>query len=139
MQARERIYMICIGIDVAKNKHDCCIINGEGKVLTEKMTIQNNGEGFMELYGKIKSYIETGEKVKVGLEATGHYTNNLLYFLFKKGLLVYLINPLQTDRYRKATSLRKTKTDKIDAYNIALLLISSIPLKPYTEKLYQIE
>ena len=41
--------MICIGIDVAKDKHDCFILNSEGEVLAEVFTIPNNRGGFETL------------------------------------------------------------------------------------------
>ena len=31
--------MICVGIDVAKDKHDCFILSSEGKVLADVFTI----------------------------------------------------------------------------------------------------
>ena len=31
--------MICVGIDVAKDKHDCFILNSEGVVLADVFTI----------------------------------------------------------------------------------------------------
>ena len=31
--------MICVGIDVAKDKHDCFILNSEGIVLADVFTI----------------------------------------------------------------------------------------------------
>ena len=31
--------MICVGIDVAKDKHDCFILSSEGKALTDVFTI----------------------------------------------------------------------------------------------------
>ena len=34
--------MIYVGIDVAKDKHDCFAMNSDGEILIEKMTIQNN-------------------------------------------------------------------------------------------------
>lgn len=34
--------MIFVGIDVAKEKHDCFICNSEGEVLKEAFTIDNN-------------------------------------------------------------------------------------------------
>ena len=37
--------MICVGIDVAKDKHDCFILNSEGEVLADVFTIPNNAEG----------------------------------------------------------------------------------------------
>jgi len=38
--------MICVGIDVAKDKHDCFILSSEGEVLADVFTISNNAEGF---------------------------------------------------------------------------------------------
>ena len=63
--------------------------------------------------------MEDVTKVKVGLEATGHYNYNLLGYLIDKGLTTYVINPLHTNLYRKSLSLRLTKTDKVDARTIA--------------------
>ena len=34
--------MIIVGIDVAKDKHDCFIINSEGEVLSDVFTIANS-------------------------------------------------------------------------------------------------
>ena len=107
--------MICVGIDVAKDKHDCYIANSDGEVLAEVFTIQNNAEGFESLLSRIKSVAHDLSKVKVGLEATGHYSYNLLGFLLDKGLSTYVINPLHTNLFRKSLSLRKTKTDRVDA------------------------
>ena len=70
-------------------------------------------------------------KVKVGLEATGHYSYNLLGYLIDKGLPTYVINPLHTNLYRKSLSLRQTKTDKVDARTIASMLMSDVNLKSY--------
>lgn len=129
--------MINVGIDVAKNKHECCIVDGYGEILENSFTVANNKEGYEKLLSKIYKHVSDDERIKVGLEATGHYTDNLLHYLYEKGFCIYLINPLQTDLYRKAMSLRKTKTDKIDAINITKILLSGIDLKPYTQKSYQ--
>ena len=42
--------MICVGIDVAKDKHDCFILSSEGEVLSDVFTITNNREGFETLF-----------------------------------------------------------------------------------------
>ena len=34
--------MVCVGIDVAKDKHDCCILDSEGTTLVDCFTIPNN-------------------------------------------------------------------------------------------------
>lgn len=131
--------MIYAGIDVAKDKHDCFITNSDGEVLFKAFTIPNNRDGFESLYQKIKSVTDDLAKVKVGLEATGHYSYNILGFLLDKGLATFVINPLHTNLYRKSLSLRKTKTDKVDAHTIATMLMSDVNLKSYSDTSYHNE
>ena len=131
--------MIYVGIDVAKDKHDCFITNSDGKVVFKVFTIANNLDGFNDLYQKIESVMEDVTKVKVGLEATGHYSFNLLGYLIDKGLPTYVINPLHTNLYRKSLSLRQTKTDKVDARTIASMLMSDVNLKSYSDTSYHNE
>ena len=47
--------MIYVGIDVAKDKHDCFITKSDGEVLFKAFTITNNLDGFNELHQKITS------------------------------------------------------------------------------------
>ena len=131
--------MISVGIDVAKDKHDCFIINSEGEVLADVFTIPNNMEGFHCLLQKIRECSAPQDKIKVGLEATGHYSYNILGFLLDNGLATYVLNPLHTNLYRKSLSLRKTKTDRVDARTIAAMLLSDVGLKPYTDTAYHNE
>lgn len=53
-----------------------------------------------------------------GLEASGPYTQPLLAWLLQQEAQVCLFNPLQIYRFRRAQSLRRTKTDAIDACTI---------------------
>ena len=131
--------MIYVGIDVAKDKHDCFICNSEGEVLYNVFTIQNNMDGFEELMFKIRSVDKSLKNTKAGLEATGHYSNNILGFLKKQGVSVVMLNPLYTSQCRKSISLRKTKTDKVDARTIATMVMSDVGLKPYSDTLYHNE
>lgn len=131
--------MILVGIDVAKDKHDCFIRTSEGEVLFKSFTIANTEDGFNELYEKILTVTKDFSKLKVGLEATGHYSYNILGYLLDKGLTPFVINPLHTNLYRKSHSLRKTKTDKVDSQTIASILMSDVDLKPYSNILYQNE
>ena len=131
--------MICVGIDVAKDKHDCFILSSEGEVLANVFTISNNREGFESLLKTIRSVSSKKDKIKVGLEATGHYSYNILGFLLDNGLATYVLNPLRTNLYRKSLSLRKTKTDRVDARTIASMLLSDAGLKPYTSTAYHNE
>ena len=126
--------MLLIGIDVAKDKHDCFICDSEGNLLKDVFTFSNDREGFNLLL----SFMPTSsENVKVGLEATGHYSLNLINFLIDNGYSPVVFNPLQINLFRKAHTLRKTKTDKIDAKLIALMLSSS-DAKPHLDLSYHV-
>ncbi|MDL2220318.1 IS110 family transposase [Eubacteriales bacterium OttesenSCG-928-N14] len=131
--------MIYVGIDVAKDKHDCFIISSEGDVLQDVFTIPNTLVGFDDLFRRTCATSRELGKVKVGLEATGHYSYNLLGFLLDKGLTTFVINPLHTNLYRKSLSLRKIKTDKVDARTITSMLMSDVNLKSYTDTAYHNE
>ena len=129
--------MILVGIDVAKDKHDCFIQIANGKVLFKAFSFANNYEGFEELYAKILSCNDS--EIRIGLESTGHYSYNLLGFLLSKELPTFLFNPLQTNQFRKGLSLRKTKTDKVDAKTIALMLATESDENAYSLQAYQNE
>lgn len=123
--------MIYVGIDVAKDKHDCLITNSDGEVLANSFTISNNSTGFEILFTQLSILTSDFSKIKAGLEATGHYSDNLISFLVSKNIPTFVINPLHTNLFRKSLSLRKTKTDTIDAHSIVSLLRTE-PLKQYS-------
>ncbi len=131
--------VISVGIDVSKDKHDCFIVSSEGEVLADVFTVPNNMDGFHCLLQRIQDCTTPQDKIRVGLEATGHYSYNLLGFLLDNGLATYVLNPLRTNLYRKSLSLRKTKTDRVDARMIASMLLSDAGLKPYTNTAYHNE
>ena len=131
--------VVSVGIDVSKDKHDCFIVSSEGEVLADVFTILNTMDGFAYLLQRIRECTTPQDKIKVGLEATGHYSYNLLGFLLDNGLATYVLNPLRTNLYRKSLSLRKTKTDRVDARTIASMLLSDAGLKPYTDTAYHNE
>ena len=47
--------VVSVGIDVAKDKHDCFIQSSEGEVLADVFTISNNMDGFHTLLEKIQA------------------------------------------------------------------------------------
>ena len=131
--------VVSVGIDVSKDKHDCFIVSSEDEVLADVFTISNTMDGFNCLLQRIQNCTTPQDKTKVGLEATGHYSYNLLGFLLDNGLTTYVLNLLRTNLYRKSLSLRKTKTDRVDARTIASMLLSDAGLKPYTDTAYHNE
>ena len=78
--------------------------------------------------------------VRIGLESTGHYCKNILLYLIKEGYQVSLINPILTSMDIKASSVRKTKNDKLDAEAICRFLDKNrFDFKPYTLLSYHID
>ena len=130
--------MIFVGIDIASEKHDCCILGSDGSVLSA-FTFANDKCGYCDFIATVAAHCEEHDftDVKVGLESTGHYGTNLTNFLLAKHLSVKIYNPLQVNMLQKAQSLRKTKTDKSDARFLAQLLFSD-DSKPYSQPLYHI-
>jgi transposase len=129
--------MLYVGIDVAKRKHDCFITNADGEALADVFTIPNSKDGFQKLFQKVKSFesCPSPENTKVGLEATGHYSDNITAFFIGIGLPPIILNPLRVNLYRKGQSLRKTKTDKSDARFIARMMIAE-RLEPHIPPSY---
>ena len=93
-----------VGIDIAKYKHDCFIHDHNGEVIRHSFTFVNNQNGFNQLL-----------LIKIGFEATGHYRSSLKQFLKAYNFDFMEINPFLIKQFSKASTLRKTKTDKIDS------------------------
>ncbi|MBQ3292988.1 IS110 family transposase [Candidatus Saccharibacteria bacterium] len=121
--------MYYVGIDVAKDKHDCCIVGECGNIVVNTFRIKNSLEGYTKLIQRINNLTSDRSKVIIGLEDTGHYSGNLVNY-FLNLFEVRTINPLLTAKQKKAETLRKTKTDKIDAVQIAKMLRNGTGFRP---------
>ena len=117
--------MIYVGIDIASEKHDCCILGEHSKKL-ESFSFPNTRDGFLFLLDACKKYAEP-EQTKIGLESTGIYGDNLRDFLRRNGYEIRTFNPLLIKKSIQATTLRKTKTDKSDASFLASYLARELP------------
>ena len=111
--------MFYVGLDIASEKHDCCILN-EKKQLVQSFSFPNSSAGFGRLLDALSAL--SCDEIKIGLEATGIYSENLSAFLRRKGFNVSTINPLLIKKHQCAATLRKTKTDKADAKGIACFI-----------------
>lgn len=118
--------MIYLGIDVAKSSHVAAALTSEGEVVLEPFSFANSASGFSMLKEKLKLFSDL--PLLIGLESTAHYGENLICFLCGNGYHVAMLNPLQTAAMRKS-AIRKTKTDKVDAFLIA----KSLMIDGYTE------
>ena len=127
--------MYFVGIDISKFKHDCAIIDELGDVITSSWSFNNDCEGFA-LFRDLLNALD-GEK-KIGFESTGHYGHNLKMFLESNNFSFMEINPLLITRFVRGKSLRKTKTDTLDAQSIAQYLMT-VEYKPYPPSFYHMD
>lgn len=114
------ICMLYLGIDIGKNTHVASLIDDNAKPKFKAFSFSNTTEGGEGLLQKLSSYSVTD--IEVGMESTGQYWLALYSFLVEKGFVVHVVNPIQTDGWRKGTEIRKRKTDSIDSVLIAELI-----------------
>lgn len=115
-----------IGIDVSNEFFDYCIINQQTEVLLrgQEDNTKHGIEQFVKVINRFKTYSPW-----ICMEHTGYYGYLLSYMFSKKELLFSLINPLELKR---SMGLTRGKTDKIDAYRIAVYAHQNqFKLKPY--------
>lgn len=89
-------------------RHFASVVSSDGEVIVKPFPFENSRQGFMKLIEEIENFHDC----LIGLESTGHYARNLIYFLYERGYQIGVINPIQTDALRDS-NIRKTKTDNI--------------------------
>lgn len=114
--------MLYIGIDVAKRSHVAAAMDGDEAVVVEPFEFANTQKGFARLLARLAKGGAAPGRAKVGMEATGHYWVALFDFLQSSGYEVAVINPIQTDAWRRVDTVRPAKTDGIDALLVADLI-----------------
>ena len=114
--------MFYLGIDIAKNTHVASMIDEKGQHIFKGFSFSNTIQGANSLINIIQKFTPLSN-VSIGMEATGHYWLSLYSFLFDFNFnSIYIINPIQTDGWRKGIEIRKRKNDTIDSLLIADLI-----------------
>lgn len=126
--------MYFVGIDISKYKHDCCIISAVDQHVVSKFTFKNDKNGFSELLTALQS-LSNPEDIRIGFESTAHYALNLELFLEKAHHSFMEVNPVLISEYKKSTTLRRTKTDRVDCESIARWLMT-VEYKPHSKGFY---
>ena len=128
--------MYYVGIDVSKYKHDCSILDQSGNTIVDDFVFANSFEGF-ESFRTLLSSLASPVDIKIGFEATGHYTSNLKRFLENAHYSFMESNPALISKFIHAQTLRRTKNDALDSHSIARFLMS-VDYKPYPKGFYHI-
>jgi transposase len=101
-----------VGIDWASEKHHVCLLDGSGRVVSER-EFTHDGSGLAELCGWLVEMTgaEPGE-IAVAIE-TPH--GPVVETLLEHGFAVHSINPKQLDRFRDRFTVAGAKDDSRDA------------------------
>lgn len=108
--------MFYLGIDIGKNTHVASLMNDKAKIIFKAFSFANSLDSAEALLLKLQPY---KDNIEIGMEATGHYWLSLYSFLVEHDFIVHVLNPIQTDGWRKGIEIRKRKTDIIDSVLIA--------------------
>lgn len=124
-----------LGIDIAKRKFDCALLN-EGRFRTK--VFNNDFAGIEACVQWLGRHAPTA--VHACLEATGPYAQALAEALFDAGHTVSLINPARSRAFADSLGLR-SKTDAVDARMLARygLALAPAPWTPAPRHLRELQ
>jgi len=103
-----------VGIDIGSEQHVVAVVDATEVVLRSATKISADAAG----HARLRELLGPSADTLVAMEATGHYWKNLFAMLAGEGFAVALLNPRRTSRFAQE-ELERTKTDAVDALNIA--------------------
>jgi len=112
-----------IGIDVCKKHLDIAGLR-EGAGYSRRITNDSRA-----IAGFVKGLVGHNFQGTILCEATSHYHILLTVMLCEAGLDIRVINPLLSSKHAKS-SIRKTKTDRVDARVLAVMVLTEPDLPP---------
>jgi transposase len=122
-----------VGLDVSKGESEVQGFLEKGKPYGKSFSIKHDLEGLGKLLDFLKEIKElTGQQPPVVLESTGHYHKPVVQYLDERHYLLIIVNPLISHK-AKSSSLRKVKTDAVDAYRLCELYYKE-ELEPYKKR-----
>ena len=108
------------GVDISKRFSDMCILTPENEIF-ERLKIYHDSTSMELARTALQKATQTfGKAPVIVMESTSHYHLILFQFFSDAGYEVIVVNPLQSNAL-KNINVRKIKTDKVDAYRLALL------------------
>ena len=110
-----RYPVICVGIDVSKDKLDLALLYADRSHSSH--VFKNTSAGIKSLIALLQKQ-GTVETVPCVIESTGNCHLQSAIMITQAGFAVKVINPLITKKYQKS-SIRNAKSDPIDARRLA--------------------
>ena len=112
--------VLIVAIDAAKLHQKALICNYFGDVIEKPFFFSVNESGILSLCKKIKQAVQSTQAIKIflGVEATGHYYEDIVREMAKHGYAVQIFNAYTTYEER-ASALNWCKTDDLDLVALA--------------------
>jgi len=108
--------MYYVGIDWADQKYDITIVDHNGAIILQNLTIKKNAAGFEQLLDKLRKLSEEPQHFNIGIETP----NNLVVdFLVDLGYPVFALFPGSMKSLRKRYRTSGARDDQFDAFVIA--------------------
>ncbi|KON90444.1 transposase, partial [Sporosarcina globispora] len=122
-----------VGLDVAKGESQVQAFLDKKKPYKTSFKVPHTLEGLGTLSEFLKEIEDLiGIRPPIVLESTGHYHTPVVQYFEERGYLLIIVNPLVSYR-AKSSSLRKVKTDIIDARHLCELYYKE-ELEPYKKR-----
>ena len=122
-----------VGLDISRGESQVQAFLDKGKPYRKSFKVSHTNEALDSLLHFLKEVEnESGMKPTVILESTGHYHAPIIQFLEEQNYLYIMVNPLLSYQAKKS-SLRKVKTDAIDAFHLCELYYKE-DLEPYKKR-----
>lgn len=103
--------MICVGVDVSKEKSTVAAIDENGKIFMQASDYEHTETEMAELIQKLRTL---KEEPRIVVENTGYYHWPLVNSLMDAGFFVCVVNSIIVSKFAKV-QMRPGKTDRLDA------------------------
>lgn len=131
-----------VGVDVSKDSLDVAFstidLQQQIKVKASRK-FANTAAGFEQFHQWVESKRDNTIELRILMEATGIYYEQLAWFVYEKKYAVSVVLPTKAKRYLQAIG-QKSKNDKIDARGLAQMgLEQRLPLwQPLSSNIYRL-
>jgi transposase len=113
METVEQPYEYLVGIDWATEKHDVCVLDPQGHVVSRHV-VEHRGDALRAWFDELLKLAEGHpERLAIGIETP---RGALVESLVERGFHVYSLNPKQLDRFRDRHNVAGAKDDKLDSF-----------------------
>ncbi len=122
--------MFAVGIDVSNGRSTVAVLRSKTQAVCKPFEVAHTAEGLITLVEMLNAL--DGE-TRIVMEHTGRYYESVALFLHGAGFFVSALNPLVFKDYQDGITVRRVKTDKVDAAKIARFALDNWEvLREYT-------